>query len=180
MTSIIVYDGCVKKILYLMLGYPGSGKTTVSKIIHELTGAVHLWADRVRRERFGNPRHDHQENIELYDHLNEVTAELLRAGNSVVFDTNFNFYKDREKLGKIADEHGAETKLIWVKTPKDIAKERATANARQQHTRILGDMPPERWDKIVRNLQPPRENEDTIEVDGTKVTKEYIRPLLEK
>ena len=161
-----------------MLGYPGSGKTTTAKIIHELTGAVHLWADKVRRERFMSPTHSHTENIELYDHLNEVTAELLEAGNSVVFDTNFNFYKDREKLRKIASEHNANTILIWVRAPKDVAKERATQGAHKQHTRILGNMPEERWEKISNNLEAPHEDEKVIEVDGTKVTKEYIKGLL--
>ena len=86
----------MKPTLYLMLGYPGAGKTTTSKVIHALSGAVHLWADQIRRERFGAPTYSHEENLELYDYLNELTSELLRTGQSVIFDTNFNFYKDRE------------------------------------------------------------------------------------
>ena len=168
-----------KLTLYLMLGYPGSGKTTTSKVIHELTGAVHLWADRIRRERFGTPTYSHQENLELYEHLNELTAELLAAKQSVIFDTNFNFYKDRQKLREIAAQHGAQCQLIWVTTPKSVARERATANAHTQPTRILGDMPPEQFERMSRNLQPPRDDEQYIEVDGTKVTTEYIGGLLE-
>lgn len=161
-----------------MLGFPGAGKTTTAKIIHELSGAVHLWADKVRRERFIHPTHSHQENLELYDHLNEVTAELLRAGNSVVFDTNFNFYKDRQHLRAIAAEHGAETKVVWVKAPGPVAKDRATMSAHTQHTRVLGDMTPEHWQRIADNLEPPRAGEDVIEVDGTKVAKDYLKALL--
>lgn len=167
-----------KPVLYLMLGYPGSGKTTTSKIIHELTGAVHLWADHIRREIYGQPTYSHQENLELYSHMNDMTAELLAAGNSVVFDTNFNFYKDREHLREIARSHGAEAKLIWVTTPKDIARERATKDAHKQHTRVLGDMPHEAFERMSNNLQPPREGEDHIKVDGTKVTPDYIKQLL--
>lgn len=72
-------------VLYLMLGYPGAGKTTTAKTIHELTGAVHLWADKIRNERYPHPTHSHKENIELYDYLNELTAELLATGQSVIF-----------------------------------------------------------------------------------------------
>lgn len=115
-----------KPTLYLMLGYPGAGKTTVSKIIHELTGATHLWADKIRNERFAHPTHSHQENLDLYGYLNELTAELLATGQDVIFDTAFNFKKDREHLVDIARQHGAETKLIWVQTPKKVAQERAT------------------------------------------------------
>ena len=164
-----------KPILYLMLGYPGSGKTTTSRMIHELTGAVHLWADHIRRERFRDPTYTHQENLELYKHMNELTAELLAANNSVVFDTNFNFYKDRQHLREIAKEHGAETKLIWVKTPKTLAKERATKDAHKQHTRVLGDMSVEDFERMSMNLEEPHPNEPHITIDGTEITDAYIR-----
>lgn len=167
-----------KQVLYLMLGYPGSGKTTAAKTIHELSGAVHLWADNIRRERFGKPTYTHQENLALYDHLNELTAELLAAGNSVVFDTNFNFYKDRRKLAALAAEHGARSVVVWVRTPKDLARARATKDAHTQTTRVLGDIPLERFERISSNLQPPREDEACIELDGTKITQDYIRSTL--
>lgn len=161
-----------------MMGFPGSGKTTAAKCIHDLTGAVHLWADKVRRERLNVPTHSHEENIKLYDHLNEVTSELLKAGNSVVFDTSFNYYKDRQKLRQFAKKHSAKTMLIWVQTPKELAKQRATQNAHNQETRVLGNMPVHRWEKISDKLEPPHPDEEVIEVDGTKVTKEYIKTLL--
>jgi predicted kinase len=164
--------------LYLMLGYPGAGKTTTAKVIHELTGAIHLWADHIRRERFGEPTYTHEENLKLYEYLNSVAEQLVAAGQSVIFDTNFNFYKDRQKLRDIATKHGVATQVVWVTTPKEIAKKRATANAHSQDTRVLGNMPPERFDRMSSNLQPPHEDEDVIEVDGTRVTKGYIKDLL--
>lgn len=161
-----------------MLGFPGAGKTTTAKVIHEITGAVHLWADQIRRERFEEPTYSHEENIQLYDYLNELTAELLRTGQSVIFDTNFNFYKDRERLREIAKEHNAKTILLWVKTPKELAKERATQDAHSQDTRVLGNIPTEDFDRMASNLQEPRANEAHTVVDGTKVTRDYISKLL--
>ncbi len=168
-----------KPTLYLMLGYPGAGKTTVSKLIHELTGAVHLWADQVRRERFGEPSYSRSENLRLYSHLNEMTAELLKSGQSVIFDTNFNFYKDRQNLRAIASNHNANCHLIWVRTPKEIARDRAVDNAHKHaDTRVLGHMPSDDFERMSSNLEEPHSDESYILVDGTKVTKEYIAKLL--
>ncbi len=164
--------------LYLMLGYPGAGKTTTARVIHDLTGATHLWADHIRREMFGQPTYSHQENLKLYEHLNQEAADLLAAGNSVIFDTNFNFYKDRQRLREIARDHNATTKLIWVTTPQAIARQRATDGAHKQDTRVLGDMPKVTFERMSANLQPPRTDETYIEVDGTRVTSDYIKQLM--
>lgn len=160
--------------LYLMLGYPGAGKTTTAHAIHELTGAVHLWADKIRNERYPNPTHSHTENLELYDYLNEVTAELLATGQDVIFDTNFNFYKDREHLRQIAADHSATTQLIWVKTPKSLAKDRAVHPAHARRNTYPEPMPLDRFERISNDFEPPTADEPYIEIDGTRVTPEYI------
>ena len=167
-----------KPKLYLFVGYPGAGKTTVAKVIHENTGAVHLWADKIRRERFENPTYSHEENLQLYAHLNELTGELLRAGNSVLFDTNFNFYKDREHLRQIAEAHNADVVLIWMNTSRELAKHRATEEHHQDHHRVLGVMPSEEFDRMASNLQPPRADEHAIELDGSNLSEEEIKQKL--
>lgn len=164
--------------LFLLLGFPGAGKTTVSKMIEAQTGAVHLWADHERRKRFGKPTHTHEENLKLYGELNQVTASLLAEGKSVIFDTNFNFYKDREHLRQIAAANGAQTILIWVRTPKELARERATKDAHLQHTRVLGNMPVEHFERISDNLEPPHEGERVVEFDGTHVTSAMVTDML--
>lgn len=164
--------------LFLMLGFPGAGKTTVSKLLEGQTGAVHLWADHERHKRFGKPTHTHEENLKLYGELNKITDLLLAKGKNVIFDTNFNFFKDREHLRQIAAKHGAQTIVIWVRTPKELARERATKDAHLQHTRVLGNMPVEHFERISNNLEPPREGERVVEFDGTHVTPEQVAEAL--
>ncbi|HEX7963172.1 MAG TPA: ATP-binding protein [Candidatus Saccharimonadales bacterium] len=167
-----------ERTLFLMVGYPGSGKTTIAKYIHELTGAEHLWADHERNKLFANPTHDHQENIELYKRLNQRTKQLLQDGKSVIFDTNFNFYRDRKRLRHLAATEGARTVVVWVTTPRDLSRERATIHAHGQDTRIWGNMPPDRFERIADNLQEPEPGEHAIKLDGTNLTREDVEKAL--
>lgn len=168
--------------LYLMIGLPGAGKTTTSRAIHELTGAVHLWADQERREMYGIPTYSHQENMELYDRLNAEATALLQDGKSVIYDTNFGFYKDRQLMSKIAQKNKAQTKLIWVTAPEDLARQRATDSVVRHPSRVLGDhkgnMPLQKFEHIRSSFEEPTEHEEYIELDGTKITTEYVANAL--
>ena len=163
-----------------MLGYPGAGKTTTAKIIQRLTGATHLWADHERNKRFPNPTHNHEENLRLYAELNTEARDLLRAGKSVIYDTNFNFYKDRKKMRIAAAKEGAKTVVIWITTGKDLARDRATVHADNAEHRVWGNMPVDRFERIASNLEPPVQGEHVIELDGTNLTEAHVAEALQR
>lgn len=170
----------MQQTLYLMLGYPGAGKTTASKIIHKLTGAEHIWADHERRQMFESPQHNHDENLQLYAELNKKAKQLLHEGKSVIYDTNFNFYKDRKNLRIIAAKEGARTVVVWITTDKDIARDRATAHSLEgEHHRVLGNMPVERFDRMAGNLQQPEPGEHVVQLNGVDLSEETVARALE-
>ena len=152
--------------LYLFVGYPGAGKSHVARLIADRTGAVHLWADIIRQQMFPNPCHSRQESKQLYDRLNAETKALLKDGASVIFDTNFNFYEDRELLRKIAIAANAHTVLVWVNTPESIAHSRAVhANTTRNGYNV--NITADDFARMVGNLQAPKSDELAVLIDGT-------------
>lgn len=169
----------MKPTLYLFVGYPGAGKTTIAKLIETRTNAVHLWADHIRQSMFAQPTHSRTESKLLYDKLNAETAAWLKQGRSVIFDTNFNFFNDRQLLRKIASDNNANTVLLWVTTPVELAKKRAVNSSDNQPTRVLGKMSEADFERIRSNLQPPRPAEKAITIDGSDVRVDAVYRLLD-
>ena len=154
-------------VLYLMLGYPGAGKTTVAQRIVEKSGAVHIWTDLERHKMFGKPTHSEEESRQLYETLNQRVERLLGEGKSVVFDTSFNHRSDRKLLREIASRHGADTVVVWLTTPIDLARRRAV-HADVVRNNYDFNMTGEQFDQIAGRLETPAKDEKVIKIDGAK------------
>lgn len=163
-----------KPKLYLFIGYPGSGKTTVAQLVERATGAIHLWADQERHNLFSKPSHSSLESTQLYDELNARTEKLLANGHSVLFDTNFNYYSDREKLRSIAKSRGATPVLIWVNTSRELSRDRAVGNSAPVRNGYPMHMSPQAFDVIANKLEEPTLAEEPICIDGTHVVADDI------
>jgi predicted kinase len=155
--------------LYLFVGFPGSGKTTVSKLIHDTTGAIHIWADHERQAMFDKVTHSKQESDELYTELNDRTSSLLETGQSVIFDTNFNYRKDRDFLRGIAAKHNAKTVVIWMTTPVEVARNRALHDDHRDRNKYDDVMTEAEFDRLINHLEPPTEDETVIKIDGSDI-----------
>jgi predicted kinase len=167
-----------KPTLYLFIGFPGSGKTTIAKFIEEQTGAVHLWTDQERQKRFQNVTHSAVESAALYDTLNDRTAKLLMQGRSVVFDTNFNFRDDRKRLAAIAADASADLITIWVTTNRAFAKQRATHDTHRHRNGYSEVMKESTFDAIADRLEVPGPDETIVKIDGQNIdTKKLVRLL---
>lgn len=159
-----------RPILYLFMGYPGAGKTTLARLIEQHTGAIHLWVDRERRQMFGaEATHSTHESQALYDRLNTITGELLAAGKSVIYDTNFNYRTDRHRMREIAAENNADCTTIWLTTDKELSKRRASAESHGRDTRVWGNMSPAVFDRIAAKFELPAEDETVLKIDGTNL-----------
>ena len=164
--------------LYLFVGYPGSGKTTAANIICKLTGAEHIWADRERQKMFGRPTHSPQESAALYHRLNERTRQLLLQDKSVVFDTNFNYRRDRDHLRGLARSAGADTVIIEMTTPEDTARRRALAGKHAEKNGMPNPMSASTFERIVEHRQTYTNDEAPVRLGGEDLTEASVKRAL--
>ncbi|MCA9329120.1 AAA family ATPase [Candidatus Saccharibacteria bacterium] len=163
--------------LYLLLGYPGAGKTTSAKIIAELTNAARLSSDDVRLRLFKQPVFSQEEHDQLYEYLDSQTKKLLRKGVSVIYDANLNRHKFRADKYNICKQTGAKSVLIWVQTPIELAKTRAVSSSRKSLWPSR-ETPDAMFDRIACSIQTPLIDEPHIVLDGSKLTKKLIATKL--
>lgn len=160
-----------------MFGYAGAGKTTTANVLHELTGAAHLSSDAVRSALFSKPTFSEAEHEELYRYLDSTTESLLKAGNDVIYDANLNRRQHRQDKYDICRRTNAQPILIWVKTPRDMAKKRS-ADTSRQHLWPPNTSPEQLFERVAEAIEEPGSDEPHIEVDGTRVSPGYIQGLI--
>jgi predicted kinase len=168
-----------KHTLYLMLGYPGAGKTTIAKHIHELTGAVHLSSDELRLELFPQPTYSQEEHAAVYKALDQKTEALLAQGKSVIYDANLNRYQHRAEKYDICKKTGAKAVVIWVQVPKQFARERAVLRG-HRHLVPQDETFESMFDRIAHTIEEPKTDEHVVTIEGVDVTANKVAATLAK
>lgn len=117
-----------KPILFITLGFPGSGKTFFARRFAKDMGLFHLNADRLWPEIFPEPKYSlSTERKAVFRTMDYIAGELLRQGVSVAYDANINKRIFRKRLQKIAKGNGAGYALLWFQVPIEIALKRIGA-----------------------------------------------------
>lgn len=166
-----------KPILYMLLGYPGAGKTTTAKIIEKLTGAKRLTSDVERLKMFPDPHFSQSEHTKLYNRLDEQTTKFLSAGQSVIYDANLNRYTHRAEKYKICELSNAIPVLIWINTDRKLSETRATDNTRAKLW-PEGETPKAMFERIANLIETPRSDESPLILNGYDLSPNMVEKAL--
>ncbi len=156
-----------KPTLFILYGFPGSGKTYLAKNLRDTIQSAHVHADKIRYQLFEQPRFDRAEN-EIVDQLMEyMTEEFLDAGVSVIFDTNAIKKSQRRILRDIARKKKAESLLVWLQIDADSSFARASQRDRRKaEDKVAQPIDRPMFDSISSRMQNPGHDEDYIVLSG--------------
>lgn len=107
--------------LYLMVGLPCSGKTTLAKQIEQETGAVRFTPDEWHIFLFGDDFHQSDEHDARHDRVEalmwQMGHRLLKQGVSVILDFGFWAREQRDEKRAEAEALGAGFQICYLDTP---------------------------------------------------------------
>ncbi len=117
-------------------GLPGSGKTTISKLLVELLErdgieVVYLSLDEVRPRIFPNPTYSDEERDAAYRAFVLIASTLCKRGDNVVLDATAHKRKWRD----LAREECHDFVEVYVKCPVEVCIERETEREGQNLVR---------------------------------------------
>jgi len=170
----------MRAILYIFCGLPFSGKTTLANEIIKRVELIFVSIDDIKfAHGFSwteNENMTAEEWQRIFDESYQKTKDALRAGKSVLYDSANQDRTSRDRLRKIAQEAGAEVKVIFMNVPEQTVRERWLRNVNSKKRFHL----PERFfNAAFTNYEPPTQDENVIEFHiGDEVT-EWIKKVFE-
>jgi predicted kinase len=112
-------------VLVVITGLPGVGKSTVAKILAEHVGMLRLNSDVIRQELFPEKRtYDWKETARVIQETKLQVRNALRDGKDVVLDALFTKERARNEYRRIAEEEGADFRLLYLAAGESDVKDR--------------------------------------------------------
>lgn len=150
------YPNCI-----LLMGLPGTGKSSASRYLHNWYGYTVLSGENITFTLFGDTKCQSEQYKEAYNVLYMLAKELLADGYPIVIDgTNLQYVHRKQAY----DAVGPEIKIFWIHlvTTDVIARERIGQRGEKTDnaTDILSQCSQETFLSFKESFESPREDED--------------------
>jgi predicted kinase len=141
--------------LIIIVGLPGTGKTTFAKALVEATGAEHLNSDIVRHTLGWRGRYDVESKAAVYQEMLTRTDEFLTSRKTVVVDATFYKKSLRQPYLDLAKKHKILARWIELRANEETIRERVGKKRKYSeadfdvYRRIKEDYEPLEMDHLV-------------------------------
>lgn len=161
--------------LIVLAGLPGTGKSTLARLVAQRLGAAWLRVDTIEASilEAGIAR-SFESGLAAYVACRRSAADQFRVGLDVVIDAVNAVREARETWRELSVEHGAERFTVWV-TCSDTAEHRRRVESRTAPTPPL---PAPTWREVEdREFQPW--DEAVFTLDNVGPVDEMVGRILE-
>ena len=153
-----------KPFVIFLYGFPGAGKTAFARQLAEEVNLAHLQQDKLSHELYN--QNTSKTDGASRNAMNYMCREFLRAGVSVIYDTNVHRMGERRTLRDEVRKIKATPVLIWLQVDPESAYLRGQIRDRRKaDDHYAKDYSPEDYEAILNRMQNP-DNEDYVVISG--------------
>lgn len=162
--------------LILMYGFSGSGKSTVSGELLELSGAIRIRSDKERKRLFGENSggegelntgiYNPEATEKTYQHLLDLAEIMITAGFPVIVDATFLKQAQRQPFQRLAEKLGAPFRILNLRTSLETLQQRVIKRNKQ-----AGNISDATENVIMQQqtqAEPPGADEPQLTIDTDK------------
>lgn len=132
-----------RPVLVAMNGFSGSGKTWVSELLMDALPGIRVRSDIERKRVFdltetadsgsgvASGIYTREASARIYDRLNTIAGQLLKAGHNAILDASFLKLPEREAARRVAERSEAGFSLVQVVADNALLRRRLDTRARQ-------------------------------------------------
>ncbi|MBI5448802.1 ATP-binding protein [Candidatus Gottesmanbacteria bacterium] len=164
-----------KPIQYLLVGFPYSGKTTLAKALENKLGFSHINIDQLKFDKGYKDAGDDDvpDKVweEIFKEADKLITGYLKKGKNIANEYAWITKEWRDRARKVAREIGFETKVIYIKLPQDIIRQRWLENSK---TKARFHWPEEEFKRYLQDFEEPAQDENVILYDQLTDVGEWI------
>ena len=95
------------RVLILLSGLPGTGKTTFALRLAERLDFIHVQSDEIRRGTWAQPAYTPEENAFVFAKAEDLAAAALAGGRHALVDSTNLTNKNRKRFVRLASRLNA-------------------------------------------------------------------------
>lgn len=122
--------------LLMMVGLPGSGKSSVVNALYSQIPFVTISSDNIRQQWKQHPTYAPDEMLQVYEIGYALIEQRLKKGQRVVFDASNLLQSRRDHVAQLAQRCGKPLAICYIQANQAVVDERLRQREQQQQREV--------------------------------------------